>query len=258
MKGLKLEELFAKLFPVDLAYSWDNVGLQIGTFDSEVTGVMVALNCTLDVIDEAIEHGCNFIFVHHPLIFQPLKVIQYQSPVGKILQKLIKNDISLYVAHTNFDVIEGGMNDVLADLFNLKNTSPIEMVTDDLGLGRIGSLSKTYTSKQFINYCKETLKINELKIIGNVPEKINKLAIIGGSGSSNIDDVKALGADVYITGDVTYHHALHALEINQCIFDVGHHIEDLAMPAIKELLIKNGVTCDVHISMSDVNPYKKV
>ncbi|MDF2548179.1 MAG: Nif3-like dinuclear metal center hexameric protein [Anaerosolibacter sp.] len=107
--------------PVHLAEPWDNVGLQVGNPDREVHRVMVCLEVTEAVIDEAIEKRVDMIITHHPLIFKAIKSICASDPVGKLLHKLIRHDIILYCAHTNLDTAVGGTNDVLAQALNLED-----------------------------------------------------------------------------------------------------------------------------------------
>src|SRR5699024_10408337 len=109
-----------KWAPRSLAYEWDNVGLQVGSYDAKVKKILVTLDVLNNAVDEAIEHDVDLIVAHHPLLFQPLKQIDFQTPKGKIIQKLIKHDISVYASHTNLDIAEAGVNDLLSDALNLQ------------------------------------------------------------------------------------------------------------------------------------------
>jgi dinuclear metal center YbgI/SA1388 family protein len=117
-------------FSPNLAESWDNVGLQAGDPDALVERLMVVLDVTEEVVDEAVSQRVNMIFSHHPLIFSPVKDIRFDRPMGRILSKIIKNDIAVYAAHTNLDSARGGINEHLARLFNLKN---IEVLAPSVG-----------------------------------------------------------------------------------------------------------------------------
>jgi len=103
-----------ELAPIHLAADWDNIGLQIGSSESEVSGVLVALDVTPSVVNEAVQHGCNTLVVHHPLIFSPLKTITNGDSVGQLVSSLCAKNLNLIVAHTNLDSASGGVNDVLA------------------------------------------------------------------------------------------------------------------------------------------------
>lgn len=108
--------------PLDLAYDWDNVGLQVGSFNKSTKKVMITLDVLESVVDEAIENDVDLIIAHHPMLFKSLKEIDVENPKGRVIEKLIKNDITVYASHTNLDVARGGVNDLLASKLGLKET----------------------------------------------------------------------------------------------------------------------------------------
>jgi len=226
-------------FPPSLAYDWDNVGLQIGDTNREVKKVMVALDATTPVIDEAISKGVDLIITHHPFIFSPLKSIDLKMPQGKSIQKLIKNDIAIYTMHTNYDIAPGGMNDVLAERIGLQDIKTFAMIDDIHGLGRIGKLENAMDIESFSDNLYDQLD-PYIGVISNVEceniENIETVAVIGGSGGKHIHDAKAAGADVLITGDVTYHTAIDAKAIGLTLLDIGHYTEAIIQDAVRDLL----------------------
>lgn len=113
--------------PTYLAEDWDNVGLQVGNKNKEIKKVMICLELSNKMIDEVIEKGIDMVITHHPLIFKPLKKLVSSDPIVRIVNKLIKNDINLYCAHTNFDISNGGTSDYLAELLELKDTKPLSI-----------------------------------------------------------------------------------------------------------------------------------
>lgn len=115
--------------PPKLAESWDNVGLMIGSKKQVVDKVLCALDVNLEVIDEAIREGAQIIVTHHPLLFKPISSIDYETPMGKMIQKLIKHDIAVFSMHTNFDIVAGGINDYLAEKIGLTHTMPLEVTS---------------------------------------------------------------------------------------------------------------------------------
>ncbi|MCM3738718.1 Nif3-like dinuclear metal center hexameric protein [Oceanobacillus luteolus] len=117
--------LIEELAPKEKAYSWDNVGLQIGSANQKATKVMITLDVVESVVDEAIEKDVNLIIAHHPLFFNPLKRINVDTPEGKIISKLIRHDITVYAAHTNLDVVASGVNDMLAKRLKLQNNKTL-------------------------------------------------------------------------------------------------------------------------------------
>ncbi|AJA21486.1 TPA: Nif3-like dinuclear metal center hexameric protein [Bacillus thuringiensis] len=120
--GHEIISLFESMYPKHLAMEGDKIGLQIGALNKPVQHVLIALDVTEEVVDEAIQLGANVIIAHHPLIFNPLKAIHTDKVYGKIIEKCIKNDIAIYAAHTNVDVAKGGVNDLLAEALGLQNT----------------------------------------------------------------------------------------------------------------------------------------
>src|SRR5690554_4860082 len=121
---MKCKDLIAameKLAPEYLAAEWDNVGLQIGSMEDDVKKILVTLDVTEAVIDEAIEENIDIIISHHPFIFKAINNITMNDTKGRIINKLIKNDINLYVSHTNMDIAENGLNDMLAKKLKLEN-----------------------------------------------------------------------------------------------------------------------------------------
>jgi len=122
--------------PKSLAYEWDNVGLQIGDPRAEVRKVLVALDLTPAVIEEAVANGVDLVVTHHPFLFKPLKQIRFDLAQGANIRKLIKHDLAVYAAHTNLDLAAGGVNDLLAAAIGLTETEVLE-VTDQVSLQKL-------------------------------------------------------------------------------------------------------------------------
>jgi len=118
-------DIMEKHFPLYLAEDWDNSGLQVGSLHQEVKRCAIALELDAKVIDSAIEKEVDLLITHHPLIFKPLKNINLNTSQGNLIQKLIQNKICLYVAHTNLDAAEYGLNQVLAEVLELKDIKPL-------------------------------------------------------------------------------------------------------------------------------------
>lgn len=135
-KGQTVAQLMEQLAPKHYAVEGDRIGLQLGTLSKPIPKVLVALDVTDAVVDEAIEIGANLIIAHHAIIFRPLAKIDTSTPAGKLYEKLIKHDIAVYIAHTNLDVTDGGINDWMADMLGI--------VTE----GR-GSLEEVHTDKLY-------------------------------------------------------------------------------------------------------------
>jgi len=242
-------------YPRNLAYDWDNVGLQVGSASQEVKRVLVTLDVTLEVINEAIQMEASMIIAHHPMIFRPIKDIQTDQESGKMIERLIKHDIVLYVMHTNYDIASQGMNKVLADKLELKDQEIVDFTTEEEGLGRIGTVEQT-SLQSFADLVKQAFHLDHVRVIGKPHQMLSKVAIVGGSGSSVIEQAKALGADLLITGDITYHHALDMQMSGLLGIDPGHHIEVVFVQALTKEIAKQFADLLVVQSKVNTNPYQ--
>lgn len=352
--------------PLHLAYDWDNVGLQVGSFKSSTKKVLVTLDVLESVVDEAIEEKVDLIIAHHPMLFKPLKIIDFDDPKGRVIKKLIENNITVYASHTNLDIATGGVNDLLAerlDLTNLTNlidvqtekliklvvyvpethadqvrdtlgvvgaghignyshtsfaakgvgmfkplegttpytgeinriesvqevkietilkeheadfilesvieVHPYEEVAYDLyplknkgevhGMGRVGFLQKDMSLKDLVDHIKNSFDLSHVRVTGNLDKNIKKVAVLGGSGEGFITQAKQAEADVYITGDMTFHNAQDAMEMGLSVIDVGHYIEKVMKEATKSYLEeKFGNELSVITSEVSTDPFQTI
>lgn len=356
-------EIIERLAPKSLAEEWDNIGLQIGDPEVEVEKILISLDLTEEVVEEAIDNKVDMIVTHHPFIFKPLKSIRTDLASGKLIKKIIKNDINLYTAHTNLDKAKNGLNDMLSKKIRLKkvelllptdkemlfkivvfipkgfehkirgaigdagagwignyshctfstlgigtfkplegsnsfigekgkiekveeyrmetivteenlaktikaitSSHPYEEVAYDIyplkntgysyGLGRIGKLDKVLSYNDFIGVIKELLNLSYIRVGGVKKEYISKVALCTGSGGELIHRAALLGADAFITGDIKYHDAQFAKELNILVVDAGHFateiiiMEELKNYLNKEITILNK---DIKIITSKTN-----
>jgi len=237
---VKLEE-FA---PVSLAEGWDNLGLIVGDEKADIKKVLVALDVTKEVVNEAIDIGANVIITHHPLIFSGIKQITTSMPVGEKICMLIKNNISHIAIHTNLDVVFGGTNDVLADIIGLKNIevlAPTKEIDDvKYGIGRIGDLEETRFS-EFAEKVKKSLNLKAIKIVGEKNRVIKRVGLCSGSGIEFMKDAISKEADVYITSDIRFHESQKALDMGICLIDATHYAsENIVVPVISKFLAEVG------------------
>lgn len=216
-------KVMEKIAPPYLKEDFDNVGLMVGDRDKCVKRVLLALDCTLKVIEEAKEKNIDLIITHHPLIFRKPNNITTDTLQGKKIIELIKNDISLYSSHTNLDSVEEGLNHTIVSILGFENSKILEKNKreESAGLGRIVELQNTINLEELIKKVKNDLKINNLRVVkGN--DSVSKIAIINGSGQDFIGKAVRLGVDTVITGDTTYHFASDYKEMGINILDVGH------------------------------------
>ena len=214
-----------QMAPVCLKEDFDNVGLMVGDKMAMVKKVLLALDCTLEVIEEAKELKADLIITHHPLIFNRPKSITTDTLQGKKIIELIKNNINLYSSHTNLDSAFGGLNQTIVEMLGFESNEILEKskITSygNVGLGRMIRLETEMNLKDLIDTVKSKLKINTLRVVeGN--RKIKNIAVINGSGQSFIKQAVNEGADCIITGDTTYHFALDYKEMGVTIIDTGH------------------------------------
>ncbi|MBC5631127.1 Nif3-like dinuclear metal center hexameric protein [Clostridium sp. NSJ-6] len=224
MKKVKeIIEVMETLAPTFLKEDFDNVGLMVGDREKEVKKVLVALDCTLKVVQEAKDNNVDLIITHHPLIFRRPNNITTDTLQGKKIIELIKNNISLYSSHTNLDSAKKGLNDSIPGLLGYDTSEILETNKRDseAGLGRLVKLEKATTLEDIINKVKATFNINNLRVVKGKDE-VNKIAIINGSGQDFIGRAISKGADCIITGDTTYHFASDYKEMGINIIDAGH------------------------------------
>ena len=244
-----------KLADIKLAEKWDNVGLMLGNFNNEVKKVLICLDVTTKVVNEAILNNVDLIVSHHPLIFKPLKSLNFTVDFkSNIIKNLIKNDISVISFHTNLDSATFGLNDFLAKKLDLKNINILfeHEIYKDAGLGRIGELSEEFTQEKFIVYMKEKFNLRTVSAVLGNNDNIKTVALLGGSGADFIYTLPKV--DIYLTGDVGYHVALDALEMKKNIIDVGHFTEHL----VKDLLLEYIGELSINVQKSKVeqSPFK--
>lgn len=330
----------------DMAMEGDKIGLQIGNPKNQVHKVLVTLDVTEEVVEEAIQLGAEMIVSHHAIIYSPIKNIRTDTYYGRTIAKLLAYDISVFTAHTNLDIAEGGVNDVLADLFELQDVEildrlhnqklkklvvfvpkdhhdivlsaissagagwignyshcsfntpgigtfrpeagtnpfigeqgklerveeirletvvpeklqekviaamlsvhpyeevaydlyPLEIMGKAFGIGRLGKLKSPMTLEEFAQDVRRKLSVPGVRIVGPRHKKIEKVAVLGGSGSEWIDAAIQHGADVLITADLKYHEAQDSFFKGLALIDPGHNgMEKHVIPAVANFLTR--------------------
>jgi dinuclear metal center YbgI/SA1388 family protein len=217
-----LVELLEELMPSNLAEDWDNVGLMVGRKGKTVKRILLALDLSKEVVEQAIAQKIDMIITHHPAIFKKLKRVVDNDWQQDLLLTLMENGIAVYSAHTNLDCVSTGVNDVLAKLLKLEDA---DILDDSNGLGRIGCVEKM-TLADYAQFVKTALKADYV-IVGDAGKQVHKVAVCGGAGSDLIDLALAKGADTLVTGDVKYHSAQQAVFSGLNIIDAGHQPTEL-------------------------------
>ena len=361
-----LKEIIRKIekkYPLQLAYDWDNVGLLVGDTESEIKKILVVLEANEKVVDEAVKNDIDLVVTHHPFIFGKISNVNTTNLKGKLIHKLIKNNIAVYSMHTNFDIAFDGLNDYFMEVMEfpkgkvlditqsetvyklavyvpnthvdkvkdtltnsgaghignysnctfssegiggfkpLENTNPyvgtqneIELVKETkietvvnqkklggvissmlkahpyeevaydvyklegkhnpVGLGRVSKLDKEMTLFELSEHIKSKLSMSHIRVVGELDTKIKKVALVTGSGSTLFSKAKREGADVLITGDMKYHEAHDALDMNMTVIDCGHfETENIFKDVMKNFLDEiEGI--EIIKSEINLNPFK--
>lgn len=231
----KLEELSPPMY----ALEWDNSGLLVGGGQQEINKVLLAVDVTDEVIDEAIRQGVDMIIAHHPLIFGKIRRVVAEDITGRRILRLVQHSIACYCMHTNFDIM--GMADEAADMLGLNATEVLEVTYEDEiskeGIGRYGFLKTNCTLRELGESVKKIFDLEHVTLYGDLSAPIVKVAISTGSGSDMVPYALSAGCDVIITGDIGYHCALDAIADGLCIIDAGHFgLEKIFIPYMKAYL----------------------
>ncbi|GAF71538.1 unnamed protein product [marine sediment metagenome] len=351
MKVKNLLNNLDKIAPFFLQESFDNSGIQFANLDAPIMKILLSLDVTKGVLDEALENKVNLIIAHHPLLFSPLKQITKQK--NPLFFKIITNKINLFAMHTNYDLAENGLNDYVANLLGIKKISPLQGSSEKIfkfavyvpvkhadkvsraifkagagiigkytetsfnisgkgtfkptegtnpfigkigereeveeikietvvaerdldsvvqamkdnhpyeepafdvyelktkpsyGIGIFGEIDKEVEISKFSLEVKNRLKARYIRLIKSNNRKIRKVALCTGSGGSLLEQVSRKDADLYITGDITYHTALRAKELGLNVLDVEHFdTEKFFVEALYNQLIKFGIPQDILI-----------
>lgn len=231
-----------QLAPLELAESWDNVGLLVDC-GADVTSILVALDITDEVVAEAEYQGCQLIVSHHPVIFHPMKAINR----GSMTFRLVKKNISALCAHTNLDAAEGGVNDILCKLMGVQDVRPLDT------LARIGRVRAT-TAPQLAQTCKDVLGAHVKLVDSGKP--INTLAVVGGAGGDFLPAAVAAGADALLTGEASHHVALDAKHAGLSLLVAGHYATEMPIvPVLADKLAKRFAGTRVLCSRRNKDPF---
>ena len=216
----EIEQALFELAPREGAMDWDNVGHLLGDPDSQVSRVLVALDITEDVADEALAHGCELIVAHHPVMncrWLPVQSVRSDTPQGHLLLKLLRNGVSAICMHTNLDVAWGGVNDILAEKLKLVDPGPL----CDNGLGRVGRLEEPMDLADFVRFVSRSLGCNGVRYAG-AGKPVCRVAVGGGACGDFEDDAIRAGCDTFVTADVKYNQFWDAHDLGLNLIDAGH------------------------------------
>lgn len=244
--------------PLALQEPWDNAGFCIGHPGQPVHGVMLGLDCTEQLLDEALERGADMIVTHHPLIFKGIRQIDPTDPTGRLVYRAVRHGLAVYAAHTNADKVCGGVSGRMADLLELESRRILEPDAraadgEPAGLGMVGVLPRPMEPADFVALVKERFGLRSVRTSFLPSGPVSRVAICGGSGAGLIGAALAAGADAYVTGDISYHHFF--CPENLLLMDIGHFESEYGIVGrFFEILRENFPNFAVHISERENNP----
>lgn len=219
--------------PFCLALDYDNVGIIVGDRQKKVERVLLALDCTSHIVQKAWEKKCDLLITHHPVIFRGIKRVNENS----LPYQLVKNDLSIICAHTNLDIVEGGVSDCLGAKLGLKNIvgmHPLNYNGKTEYQCRVGELDKEYSPAEFAQLVKERLNAVSVKY-ADAGKPIRKVVFCSGSGELDVEMPMALeaGADAYLTGEVKHNNFIDAVEAGLTLVEAGHFdTEDVVLDVL--------------------------
>ena len=238
MRVYDIAKLINTAFPSEIAEPWDNIGLLLGRGEKEVKKVLLTLDVTPFVVQEAIEFGADLIVSHHPILFSGTKRITDENAEGRMLLELTEHKIAVFAAHTNLDSGIGGLNDKLAEIFELQNAVPVlPNPVSGAGLGRIGDLKTPMTALEFAKLAKQRLN-TAVRLSGDAYKLIKKAAVGSGASDYIIPEAVKMGADLVLTGDCKYHRNQGYIDLGAVVVDAGHYPTEIMAMDIFEHILK--------------------
>lgn len=232
MKCKEITKLLDALSPKKYACDWDNVGLLVGRQEKEIKKIMVALDASKEIVECAVKEQADLLITHHPMIFSAIKQVNEEQFTCEKVLSLAENGICYYAMHTNFDAV-GGMAELVAgeQYLNLSDINPIDIcgeccAIDGEGMGRYGMLPKPMTAEEVAEYVKEKFGISFVLLYQSPAQKdkvFEKIAVMPGSGKSEMRKVVAEGYELYLTGDYGHHEGIDAMDMGLTVIDATHY-----------------------------------
>ena len=242
-------QLIEKIAPKSWAEEWDNVGLLVGSGSRPVERILICLDGTLEVVEEAKAYGAQLIVAHHPIIFRPLKNLREDNAAAQVPLRLLQYEIGYYAAHTNLDQSIVSSSRVLGEVLGLGKMEILEPMTNDRspshardevrGYGVSGYLTKPEKLgvlwRRFLSQLDQSgiyaqpYELAGVRLAGDLEKEVRKVAIVNGSGGRFVPKALFKGADLLITGDVDHHSVLDALEGDMAVGDLGHFLTEAPM-----------------------------
>jgi dinuclear metal center YbgI/SA1388 family protein len=260
---LDVVDALDRRYPPEWAESWDRVGLVLGDFDHAVRRVLCVVDCVPETVDQALTLGADLVVAHHPLLLKPVSSIAPDTYKGRIIHRLIRGDVALYVAHTNADTANPGVSDALAarlDLSDLRPLVPAEGAAagEGRGLGRIGELPEPMTLSELTGFAATRLPTTTagVRSAGDPEQTIRTLAVCGGAGDSFLSHAGRAGVDAYLCADLRHHPVSeHLAEGGPALLDVAHYATERPWLDDVAVWLREEFGVDVVVSDLDTDPW---
>jgi dinuclear metal center YbgI/SA1388 family protein len=253
-----LVDALDRRYPRAWAEQWDRVGLVLGDFDIPVRTVLGVVDCVPETVDQALAVGADLIVAHHPLLLKGVSSVAPDTYKGRIVHRLIKADVALYVAHTNADVANPGVSDALAARLGLTGLRPLVPGDEDRGIGRIGELADPMPLAEFTAFAARRLPATAagVRAAGDAASPIRTVAVCGGAGDSFLGDAARAGVDAYLCADLRHHPAgEHLAAGGPALLDAAHWATE--RPWLDEVAgwLRGQFRIDVVVSDLDTDPW---
>jgi dinuclear metal center YbgI/SA1388 family protein len=198
---------FESLWPVSGAEAWDAPGLIAGSSQDRISRVLLTVDVTSEVVEEAIDGGFDLVLAHHPFIMRGVSSVSSDTAKGSTLSRAIRSNVAIYAAHTNADIVENGVSDTLAKSIGLSNIEPLVSDGTSVGHGRVGLLPDVISLGDFARIVAGVLPstASGVRVAGDYEQPVRKIALCAGAGDSFIGRAVDEGADVYLTSDLRHH-----------------------------------------------------
>ena len=265
-------QIMEKIAPKSWAEDWDNVGLLVGSGSAPVKRILVTLDATSEVVEEARSYGAQLIVAHHPIIFRPLKNLRADNAAAQVPLRLLQHQIGYYAAHTNLDRSVFSSSRVIGEVLGLKEMRILETQQEIPSLDRgeergygvwgylpspqkLGVLWKDFLAGlNTSGIYARTYDLAGVRLAGSFDREIRKVVIVNGSGGRFVPKALFKGADLFISGDVDHHSVLDALEGGMAVGDLGHFLSEAPMlQTISKYLASEKSLQGIEVQVSRLN-----
>jgi len=254
MKKIELLNMLNDIAPFDTQYEWDNCGIQIDLGKTDIEKILVAMEISNAVIDEAIENKVSLILTHHPLLFNPVKKLSSADCIQNYIIRLIQAGIEVISMHTCYDKARGGMNDALLSLLPVEK---IDLLGD--GCARIATLKNPEPLEKIVYELDDKLNHPGIRFNGDLEMPVQTIACCTGSGSEYIKDALEEGADLFISGEIKHNYGMLGREANMAVIEAGHWgTEQIFTDNIIRQIKNKDESLELIKSSVDLNPFSSI